>query len=396
MIDYFFGKPRTGKTYRAVDILYNDYVKDENASPKFTNIITNIGGFKFKEINQLFRDRGSKSVAYKLVWRDLYTHLSKLYEMALDDKSDEELNRYAYSHKINDALIILDEASLFMKRYDDVVSWWLAYHGHFKMRIIIIAQSPKQINAEYLVHAEIYYEAQPQSKQLASNKLRYIHYSEPYFVKDNKFSSNTITSNQKIFDLYKSGEVDKPKKMLIRFIIYILIALFISAAFFKFLLYRLSPDTPDTEENQSNSVTSTYEDVDYPPPKSDDYLLSVRCNKRYCWNTDPKYDSKEISLSYFKFIVIKHSLELEYSEIINEVYILTPIEKTLSKSTLSKLTDYYYFIPKELKTKELKQFFISKEVMTNKRKDFSINPFNINTNEENARTSALARTTKSE
>ena len=63
-----------------------------------------------------------------------------------------------------------------MKRYDDVISWWLAYHGHFRIRIVCIAQSPKQICPEYLTHTEIYYEAQPQSKQLKSNSLRYIHY----------------------------------------------------------------------------------------------------------------------------------------------------------------------------------------------------------------------------
>lgn len=150
MIDYFFGKPRTGKTYRAVNILYEDYIKNENISPKFTYILTNIGGFKFKEINQLFQDRGSKSISYKLIWADFYKHLGVLYRMALEEKDDVELNRYAYSHKINDCLIILDEASLYLKKYDDVISWYLAYHGHFKVRIIIIAQSPKQINAEYV------------------------------------------------------------------------------------------------------------------------------------------------------------------------------------------------------------------------------------------------------
>lgn len=371
MIDYFFGKPRTGKTYRAVNILYEDYIKDENSSPKFTNILTNIGGFKFKEINQTFQDRGSSSLAYKLVWKKFYEHLAVMYKMAMDDKDDTELNRYAYSHKINDCLIILDEASLYMKKYDDVISWWLAYHGHFKIRIIIVTQSPKQINSEYLVHAEIYYEAQPQSKQLSNNKLRYIHYSDSHFSKDNKFSSDILTARKEIFDLYKSGEVDKPKKILYKFIFFMFLSLVLMFSLFKFLMYRLSPDLPDTpdinniqQQTQSNDNYS-YKESSY---SSLDILLNVRCNESYCWNVDKKYQNNEVSLSYFKFVVLQNDLELQYSEIKNEIYQLIQKNRGYQKISLASLTDYYYMIPKDLKKTYLSNFFIKKSKKSNKPK----------------------------
>ena len=377
MIDYFFGKPRTGKSYRAVKVIYDEYLKSEDSVPKFTNILTNIGGFKFKQINQDFKDRGSKSQAYKLVWSDFYEKISNLHKMALEEKSDDELNRYAYYHKINDCLIIIDEASLYMKRYDDVISWYLAYHGHFKVRIIIIAQSPKQINAEYLVHAEIYYEAQPQSKQLSNNKLRYILYSEPYFSKDNKFDTDTLKAEQKIYDLYKSGEVDKPKKMLYKFIFFMFLALLVMFALFKLLMYRLSPDVEDSNDTQPNhNYEKSYDEDDYKPPvvKHDgDILLTLRCDDRYCWNADTHYQDNQVTLNFIKNLVVMFNIDLKFYEVKNEIYILKSFEHTLSKKTLAKLTDYYYFIPKSLKNTYLSSLFVPvQQKIRMKRIDFKI------------------------
>ena len=356
MIDYFFGKPRTGKTYRAMKLIHDLYIspkKDE--TPKFKNILTNVGGFKFQEINQIFLNSGSSSVAYKLKWSEFYKHLKKMYEMAIDDKSDEELNRYADYHKINDCLIVIDEASYHFKKYDDVLSWWLAYHGHFRIRIILIAQSPKQINSEYLVHTEIYYDAQSQSKQLTNNKLRYIHYSDIPFNKENKFSSDTITTSQDIYDLYKSGEIDKPKKIIYKYI-FIAIASLVSIVFlFNLFLNNLNdrtitPGEENLVQNSENNNISINNEVGK-------IFLNIRCNEKNCWNVDKKYLNNSISLNYFKYVVIKYQLELNFEEIKNEIYTLKPFENTLSKVTLAKLTDYYYYIPVELKTKELSTLF---------------------------------------
>lgn len=379
MIDYFFGKPRTGKTYRAVKVIYDDYISDKAETPKFRNILTNIGGFKFKEVNQTLTDQGSMSIAYRLVWKDFYIHLKKMYEMAMDDKSDDELNKYADDHKINDCLIVLDEASLYFKKYDDAISWWLAYHGHFKIRIIVIAQSPKQINAEYLVHAEIYYEAQPQSKQLTNNKLRYIHYSESYFSKDSKFGSDIITSKKEIFDLYKSGEVDKPKKILYKFMFFMVLAILVMISLFKFLMYRLSPPSDITNDVEVSVRDSN--DNDY-VVSSDGNLITFRCDNKSCWLTGDKYKYKQISLSYLKFVLLSHDIELAFYETNCEVYKLVNLKRGQKKITLASMTDYSYFIPKSVKNTYFKDMFQLK--VENKKRVSSIqSPFNTNKEEKN-------------
>lgn len=391
MIDYFFGKPRTGKTYRAVNILYEDYLKDENVSPKFQNILTNIGGFNFKNVNQLFQDRGSKSVSYKLVWKSFYEHLTVMHKMALDDKDDAELNRYAYSHKINDCLIILDEASLYMKRYDDAISWYLAYHGHFKVRIIIIAQSPKQICAEYLVHAEIYYEAQPQSKQLANGKLRYLHYTDSYFSKDSKFSSDIINSKKEIYDLYKSGEIDKPKKILYKFIFYMFLSMAIMFGLFKFLIYRLSPDIPADENKDTLAAheVNSYQN-NTTSLNTDDILINIRCNDKYCWNPNPKYEKNQVTYSYMYYVVLTNSIELKFSEVTNDVYTSVVHREGISTTSLSKLTDFYYFIPLPIQKSYLSTLFIHKQENNTQKSSFGkIN--NFMTDEANVQRGAPER-----
>lgn len=359
MIDYFFGKPRTGKSYRAIKIIYDEYIKENKELPKYTNLLTNVGGFKFDLVNRAFSDKGYHGLAYKLVWKSFYKHLQKLHEMALDEKSDEELNRYADYHKINDCLIIIDEASLYFKKYDDVLSWWLAYHGHFKIRIILIAQSPKQINAEYLVHSEIFYEAQPQAKQLRNDQLRYIHHSEVPFNKDSKFSHDTIKTSQDIYDLYKSGEVDKPKKIIYKYIFIMIGAILFLILIIKYFFSSIESRAGlDETTQQAKQELTTNQSID---TNLNEFILVLRCNELYCWNTDDKYQNKVITLKYFKSLAIKLELKLIYEEVSNEIFYLRPFQNTYSKTTVAKLTDYHYFISKDLKNTYLHKLFIPKE-----------------------------------
>jgi hypothetical protein len=389
LIDFFFGKPRSGKSYKAMKYIYYEYISEppQNTNiltqthiyklysfhfvhaktPKYRNILTNIGGFKFDKVNQIFLDKGVPNRAYKLVWKDFYKHLKVMYEMAMDDKDDVELNRYATYHLINDCLIVLDESSLYMKKYDDVISWWLAYHGHFKVQIIIIAQGPKQINAEYMTHTEIFYEAQSQSKQLMDSQLRYIHYSDIPFSKDSKFASSTIKTEQKIYDLYKSGEVDKPKKIVYKYIfIFVLAILFV--LFFGYKLFNsvsnpkgaaVAADKNISNQLQNVSVSSS--GIIAPVGVS---LIPIRCDNKKCWNPDSLYLQNEITITYFKFVIDKNKIDLQYTEDINQIYKLTQMERGSAKSTIYSLSDFYYYFSDDVKKNYLKELFILKPILS--------------------------------
>lgn len=335
-------------------------------TPKYRNILTNIGGFKFDVFNKIFLDKGSPNRAYKLIWKDFYKHLSVLHKMALDEKDDNELNRYADYHNINDCLIVLDEASFYMKKYDDVISWWLAYHGHFKIQIIIIAQGPKQINSEYLSHTEIFYEAQSQSKQLTNNRFRYIHHHDYPFTKDTNFSNSSLSANSDIFALYKSGEIDKPPKIVYKYIfIFVLAILFV--LFFGYKLFN-SVGNPKgavaIDKNTSNSVQNQSVVSSGPIASNGVSLVPIRCNNKKCWNPDSLYLQNEITITYFKFVVDKNKIDLQYTEDINQIYKLTQMERGFAKSTIYSLSDFYYYLSDDVKKNYLKELFILKPILT--------------------------------
>ena len=388
MIDYFFGVPRSGKTYRAMDYIYKEYIdiskKHSNVlsqthiyklysfhfihtkTPKYKNILTNIGGFKFDVFNKIFLDRGSPNRAYRLIWKDFYNHLAVLHKMALDEKDDIELNRYASYHNINDCLIVFDEASFYMKKYDDVISWWLAYHGHFKIQIIIIAQGPKQINSEYLSHTEIFYEAQSQSKQLTSNQFRYIHHHDFPFTKDTNFATSSLSADQRVFALFKSGEIDKPPKIIYKYIlIFVLGILFV--LFFGYKLFNSVGNrnaVPSSENNvsnqiQNNSVTSAGLIV-----SSKFSLVAIRCDNKKCWNPDSLYLQNQITITYFKYVIDKNNIDLQYSEYINQIYKLSQNNRVSSKSTIYSLSDFYYYLSDDVKKNYLKDLFILKPILS--------------------------------
>jgi hypothetical protein len=327
VIDYFFGKPRTGKSYRAVKYIYDGYIRDleKGSNPKFKNILTNIGGFNFELVNKKFLDNGSSSRAYKLVWKDFYGRLVNLHKMAIADKSDDDLNKYADYHNINDSLIVLDEASLYLKKYDDVISWFLAYHGHFKVRIIIIAQSPKQILGEYLDHTEIFYEAQPQSKQLISSSLRYLHYSSIPFSKDNKFGSSSIKTDPKIYELYTSGEVDKPKKIIYKYIFMAIFAILFVIFVFKMLIanmeHRVKPNNStsssgvQTQANNSQMIKSN--DLNVSTSFSNSVFITFNCFSDTCSNNN----FKNVPRSFISFLIDKNKmLGFQQITVISSIY----------------------------------------------------------------------------
>jgi len=360
MIDWYFGKPRTGKTYKAVKYIYDNYIL--NDAPDYKNILTNINGFDFKSINNNFLERGSFSLCYHLVWVKFYKHLQKMYDMAIAEKSDEELNKYADYHKINDCLIVIDEAFRFMKKYDAVISWYLAYHGHFRVKLIFISQSPKQIYAEYLSHTEIFYEAQSQLRRLSDNKITYFHYDEPPSKYSSKFSSDSIKTSPEVFSLYKSGEVDRPKKVIYKYIAFAVVALIFTIYSFYNLFDHFSPPPPDSDDIVTISSNSNdfYSSDNF--MSTNTFILNIRCDDSYCWNVDNKFFDNQITIKYFTNIVDTFNLKLNFYEVKNEIYRFIHLNKSIQKISLASFTDFYYEVPYDLKKTYLSTLFIPKQV----------------------------------
>lgn len=386
MIDYITGKPRTGKSYRAVKYIMDLYF-DDKKEPPYKYIITNIGGFRFDYINDKFSALGRDNQAYKLLYKDFLQHIKHMHSLAVDGAEDEELVKYADEHKINDALIVLDEAMLYLKKLDEAMSWFFSYHGHFKVRMIIMCQHPKQIHADYKIHTEFFIHAQPQSKQLRNNVMTYKHYDNPD-LRDSHHS-DTIKTNPEVYKLYKSGEIDKPKKILYKYIIYgVLLISFLFGVIYT-LFARLTPDVESSPIKSDTEITQKQENLSESSLVSD--LINLRCDDSFCWNVSEYFEHKQITKSFFKFVVLEEKLQLKYYEIKNEIYKLIPQDKGMKKVTLASLTDFYYSIPKSVQQSYLKDLFIPVKKETNDIAVFNNALDSGESTVSNATTSALAR-----
>ncbi|MBA3025736.1 MAG: hypothetical protein FP820_04915 [Sulfurimonas sp.] len=390
MIQIFTGLPRTGKTYRAVKYIYDSFVDSSSSDfKKFLHLHTNIGGFKIDELNEqllvnplvINDDEAHIKRVHKFDWDNIYKHILKAYDMSNNDKEDEELIKYLSYHSLSPALFVIDECyRYFTKKSDPVLVWWLAYHGHLGMDIILILQNKALMHSDYKSFTEFFIDAQSKSKSFSNNTLRYYHYASDTYTKEQRFTSDSLKADDKIFALYKSGDAHKPKKIIYKFIGLMILAVFAVLFFINLLLsnmkdrYKVPDEAALTNSEQIASVDSTID-------SSSDFL-NIRCNERYCWNVDKIFQDNQITLQYFKYIVIKYKLELQFEEIKNEIYSLKPYENALSKKTFAKLTDYYYTIPNHLKNTYLKELFIPRVI---ERKgleiDSSVNPMdNMNTN----------------
>lgn len=57
--------------------------------------------------------------------------------------------------KLNHCLIVVDEAhNFFNKKNDEILTWWLTYHGHLYQDIILITQDLSLIDTGYKAVAE--------------------------------------------------------------------------------------------------------------------------------------------------------------------------------------------------------------------------------------------------
>ena len=363
MITILSGLPRSGKSYFAVNYANEIFIKP--SSPKFHEyqyLYTNIGGFKFDKVNDdlaPFPLEPDKSVfftdvnpflvkedsdftkeAIYLDWSDLYKHLTKLHEMAIADKPDEDMLRYCRYHKLTPALIIIDEAyRYFTKKTDPVLKWLFGYHGHLGLDLMVIIHRPQLMSADYYGYTETYIDAQPKSKSLSDNTFRYFWYSSAVYSHGSNgtnYDKKKLKAKPEIFALYKSGDLHKPKKILFKYIGIMaasaLVIAFLAFFFLDRMDERIHPEgSPDVSQGNPSAPRSI--SPGSVPLSSDLVPLVVRCDLTSCARVDPAYITRYVSRPFFEEIMRR--LETK------------PI--TVQDNTVFNITyyDFYYLIPSD-------------------------------------------------
>lgn len=350
MVSLIVGFPGSGKSYYAVEKIYNLLSKsNKKDSNEFDIIYTNIGGIKF----DYFPD--SKIEFKKLVEDELIEYLKgchALYEKYKNfDNVDEYLIEYSKEKNFYNALIVFDECHDFFTPQDRVKIFWLTYHRHLHHEIILLTQNKSLINSKYRAIPEQFIEAQPRSKKIFSNTLNYKFYASFAMRKTDHFNSMSLKTKQEIFDLYQSGNKSNQKSIVLKFIFILGFGAIFALILFYILLKGFTPEV--NEEN-----IKELEEINKKLPKEfqnpnlgknpNDYNPIHSIQEEY-YNVLVQYESNNGYLledRYYRSSYFKHFLKRTKSKILIKDLVFEmndyKMERIILRTSKKDLQKYFY------------------------------------------------------
>ncbi|MDQ1433173.1 MAG: Zot protein [Patescibacteria group bacterium] len=350
MISFFVGVPGSGKTYYAVDKIYNNFSTDKEAKKDkhiYDVCYTNINEFAFDKVTNVF----------SLDFDDFKIKLTTLHKLYKEKNSDDVLIDYCKENNIYNSYFVIDEAHNFFSVKDTVLVWWLSYHRHLYHEIILITQNLALIDSKYKSFSEFFYRATPTSLTLFKTHFKYNQYCDSRMSLKSKTSTFKLKKNKKVFELYHSGDSIKTSNIILKFLLFSLVLLIFLFIYFYFVV--LNKDFPILDNNVSSSVpiTNSSDLVSSPDSfsasalspindssinlNSENYnfnsnnyqnlkYFSLSCNLSYCYNSDISIPTP--LLNYF----------IKSSEI--KLFYIQDVNKHYSKLYLYTLDEFYQFL----------------------------------------------------
>lgn len=304
MLEYYTGVPGSGKTYRAVDHVYNCFLDEKSKSfGKYSRFFTNINEFHFEAFNEdistdiepktnmkksvfailqkanelsklpkkdvaIVEDddeiestpsQPKQQVAYPLDMDALLISLTELRELYLSKVSDSLLMERADELNLSNSLFIIDEAHNFFDTKNDVYVWWLSYHRHLHQDIILITQNLSLIYRKYLTFGEFFYRAVPSSLRIRSGVFTYHQFIKYQLYKTSHTDTIKVKFYQKVYALYGSEANTQSKKVIYKFIAIAVVLFVIVAIFFNIVGSFLgggSSSDSNTTQGKNQNVSS--------------------------------------------------------------------------------------------------------------------------------------------
>lgn len=316
MLSLIIGPPRSGKTYKAVHLINDEYELHLKGESKYRFIYTNINGLKFDHFDGFVKQYDKNDFLTSV--NQEYT-LSSQYENGFLDNVDN-YDEYALKNGIYEnyhhCLIVLDEAyNTFTKTFNESLGRFLSYHGHFGIDIIFLFQSKRQTNREYLVHTELMYMAQPSGKRLFSSLFKYKVYSTSSNFNYNLIRSENLKFNQKVSDLYSSGSKEIYKSYATKKILFLIIFIVASYAIYKFLEPKHEPaqstkqetrfvDLNTSDSKEPKTISNSVDNSDINTTIFNDNKIYLRIT---CFPSGCKFRNYAIDLSLDSFLELLSS-----------------------------------------------------------------------------------------
>ncbi len=216
-IKVYTGLPGSGKTYRVVKELLDDY------QDKYC-IIHNIDGLKPEAFNP---DSYVKSFSHSN--NELAISVQVLFQIKTQRRIVEELKE-KYDKPV---LMVIDECDkLGFDKPDDTIKEWLSMHRHIGQDILLITQSVFNIHKSYnhLIELEIQ----------AKKGFVFTSFIYSWKAQGSRFKTDRLKKENRVFDAYKSfefGEIKKKTTSLWKLIFFVGIVAVVGMVYTVFFMF---------------------------------------------------------------------------------------------------------------------------------------------------------------
>jgi zona occludens toxin (predicted ATPase) len=330
MITFIGGRPGSGKSYYTIDLIHKKFLSKEE--PFHLYLYQNLAKFNVDLLNYKLKQKNRDIKVYNFDFHKYMNHVKNMYSIHMDkDRTEEDLVQYSKDHKLYKALIIIDEAHLYLDKRDKYITFLLTYHRHWDTDIYILSQQMNLIHYKNLATIENYIIAQRRTLSLKSNKFKYFHYSNEQFTKDNIDQQEELSINEDYFEYYQSGggirakNIYKPLyiKMGLALVVVSLAVLLFIKLFFGFIEETGGGDYLGSEEQKKvSSVNNVGSSVIKTSMKNiasyDNVFLELECSFykdiNYCivMNDRDNYINKQDIPAYKADYVFSKMLEQGY------------------------------------------------------------------------------------
>lgn len=329
MVTFLTGVPGSGKSYKAVFTIFNNFSDNEKAKKdtkkEFENCYTNINEFKFDLVHDV----------YYLDFDDLKKKLQQLFKLYKAKATDEELIEKCKEFEIYKSLFVIDEAHNYFDNNDPVLIWWLSYHRHLYQDVLLITQNLSLIFSKYKSFSEYFYRAKATTVSLDRNTFKYDVYINSRLSMNARSHTEKLPKIQEVFELYQSGDNVSSSNILLRFLLMSALAL-ILLVFFAYLFF--SKDKEESKEPKKSNPTLMQSVSSAPAPKepqeSDDFsqkkFFVLNCSASICVN-----DGVSIPPQLLRKFIASNDITSLY------VYALS---KSFTRHYLQSSQDFYSFL----------------------------------------------------
>ncbi|SFV90758.1 hypothetical protein MNB_SV-4-1 [hydrothermal vent metagenome] len=121
---------------------------------------------------------------------------------------------------------------------DPVLIWWIAYHRHLCMDVILLTQHYDKLHSAYLKDIEYFLEAVPASR-IVGLSFKYNKYIKIPYYKTNLAETIKLKKKKEVFELYDSGDRVRSKNVVLPWIFLSLLGLVVVVLIFYYVSHYM-------------------------------------------------------------------------------------------------------------------------------------------------------------